>query len=97
MMKRSSITIVLLFAIFAFGTPIPSYATNHEPANNIETERGGVKGAAKGCASGAIAGTVVPGLGNLIGCAIGGIAGWFWWKPESVTSSTEVSGSAKAA
>ncbi len=84
MIKKSSVIIVLLYAVFSFGTPVAGYANDQIPPNHIEAAEeggggGGAKGAAKGCASGAIAGTVVPGLGNLIGCAVGGIAGWFWW------------------
>ena len=70
MIKRSSITIVLLCAILAVGIPIPSYAGEGD---------GGKKGAAYGCASGAVAGSIVPILGNIVGCVVGGVAGWFLW------------------
>ena len=36
-----------------------------------------------GCVGGAVLGTVVPIFGNLVGCAVGGIAGWWFGSKES--------------
>ena len=36
-----------------------------------------------GCVGGAVLGTVVPIFGNLVGCAVGGIAGWWFGREKS--------------
>lgn len=36
-----------------------------------------------GCVGGAVIGTVVPIFGNLVGCALGGLAGWWFGRDRS--------------
>lgn len=36
-----------------------------------------------GCVGGAVLGTVVPVFGNLVGCALGGIAGWWFGRDKN--------------
>jgi hypothetical protein len=35
------------------------------------------KKAGLGCAAGAVLGSAVPGVGNLVGCLLGGLIGWW--------------------
>jgi phage tail tape-measure protein len=35
------------------------------------------KKAGLGCAAGAVLGSVVPGVGNIVGCVVGGLFGWW--------------------
>lgn len=49
-----------------------------EPASEAEEGTGGNGWAITGgCVGGAVLGSVVPGLGNLVGCAAGGLISWF--------------------
>lgn len=82
-MKKSSIACAALIVSLGAATPTLSYADPATPGENTTTTTTGEKhedamGAAKGCATGAVAGFVIPGLGNIIGCAVGGLVGWFW-------------------
>lgn len=36
-----------------------------------------------GCVGGAVIGTVVPIFGNFVGCALGGLAGWWFGRDKS--------------
>ena len=55
----------------------PATATSSgEPAESHALRTGlAVTG---GCVGGAVLGTVIPIFGNLVGCAVGGIAGWWF-------------------
>lgn len=37
-----------------------------------------------GCVGGAVIGTVIPIFGNLVGCALGGLAGWWFGHDKGV-------------
>lgn len=38
-----------------------------------------------GCVGGAVIGTVVPIFGNLVGCALGGLTGWWFGRDKTAT------------
>lgn len=54
----------------------PSATSKEEPS----TSRGLVSASA-GCLGGAALGTVFPGIGNLIGCVVGGLSVWWIRSP----------------
>src|SRR3569623_257954 len=56
-------------------TAPPSAALASEPKENNHAMRTGLA-VSGGCVGGAVIGTVVPLFGNLVGCAVGGLAGW---------------------
>lgn len=59
------------------GDPLPKTdLVTHETGQQRGVHRGiAVTG---GCVGGAVLGTVVPIFGNLVGCAAGGLAGWWF-------------------
>ena len=84
-MNKTTIASAALIIALGAATPTFSYADPPVPGENATTtttttgeKSSDTMGAAKGCAAGAVAGFVIPGLGNIIGCAVGGLVGWFW-------------------
>lgn len=70
-------------------TVAPSLIPATEPASLEIAPSHGVIDASKGCLAGAVLGMVLPGLGNLIGCAAGGLA--VWWLRYTPTTPTKPS------
>src|SRR3569623_1707003 len=57
------------------GAPAPVALSQDASGNHVVHTSLAVTG---GCVGGAVLGTVVPIFGNLVGCAVGGIAGWWF-------------------
>lgn len=57
------------------GVPAPAALSEDAASDHVVPTSLAVTG---GCVGGAVLGTVVPIFGNLIGCAVGGIAGWWF-------------------
>jgi len=57
------------------GAPAPVALSQDAAGNHVVHMSLAVTG---GCVGGAVLGTVVPIFGNLVGCAVGGIAGWWF-------------------
>lgn len=65
----------------------PSFIPATEPTPLEIAPSHGVIDASAGCLAGAALGSVLPGLGNLIGCAAGGLAVW-WLRYSPAKPST---------
>jgi len=91
-MKRIFPVIAALFLLLLTADPIAGYAkqdSNHieippndsaseQPvAGDEEPNKHPVRDTSLGCATGAVLGSVLPGLGNAVGCVIGGFVGWW--------------------
>jgi len=64
------------------GAPAPVALSQDAAGNYVVHTSLAVTG---GCVGGAVLGTVVPIFGNLVGCAVGGIAGW-WFSHDRHTA-----------
>ena len=64
------------------GAPAPVALSQDAAGNQVVHMSLAVTG---GCVGGAVLGTVVPIFGNLVGCAVGGIAGW-WFSRDRHTA-----------
>ena len=80
--------VIIAFSILTINQP--AFADNDTNSNNtgVYIKAGGL------CVGGAILGTFIPILGNIVGCAIGATAGYFWGKtpaenPEPIATIEE--------
>jgi len=82
--------LIVIIAISILIISQPAFADNQTNSNNtgVYIKAGGL------CVGGAILGTFIPIFGNIVGCAIGATAGYFWGKsptedPEPITAIDE--------
>ncbi len=62
-----------------------THATTSENKDNTKTylRVGGL------CMGGAVVGSIVPIIGNIAGCAVGAVAGWFWPSNDDSSPKTQ--------
>ena len=53
------------------------HRVSEQRVDTTDTAQHPIRNSTVGCATGAVLGTVVPGLGNLVGCMVGGFIGWW--------------------
>ncbi|NOX77225.1 MAG: hypothetical protein GXP17_11580 [Gammaproteobacteria bacterium] len=79
-------TILLTVSGLSAFIPSAGLADNIETATAVSTANttndsttvNDAKAAGAGCLAGGVLGSVVPVFGTLLGCAIGGVTGWWW-------------------
>lgn len=92
-MKRNSLYLAALLTLLLSAAPLttqaqpPVAAIDGAPERVIaeqpttgdsDAEAHPVRDSGIGCATGAVLGSVLPGLGNVVGCAVGGLLGWWF-------------------
>jgi len=77
MLLNKRFIVIIAFSILMMTQPAFADDDTSPNSTGVYIKAGGL------CVGGAILGTFIPILGNIVGCAIGATAGYFWGKPPA--------------